>query len=78
MVQALWHTRVDKQQMDAYMDVAVIHKDTEETAPRITRSSRKRPREDDTNNCKDKSSQGTNYVYVYTHECPVCVRTSNA
>ncbi|XP_065909077.1 TBC1 domain family member whacked-like isoform X2 [Dysidea avara] len=59
MVQALWHTRVDKQQMDAYMDVAVIHKDTEETAPRITRSSRKRPREDDTNNCKDKSSQGS-------------------
>jgi len=67
MVQRLWHTRVDKQQMDAYMDVAVIRKDIEETAPRVTRSSRKRRREEDTNNCSSKSSQGINCTqYMYS------------
>ena len=62
MVHTLWHTRVDKQQMDAYMDVAMTHKDIEEIAPRITRSSRKRPREEDTNNCSSKSSQGIHCI----------------
>lgn len=64
MVQALWHSKVDKQQMDAYMDVAVVHKDTEETTPHVTRSSRKRPREEDTN----EKSQGTEYIHLVHEE----------
>jgi len=69
MVQVLRHTRVDKQQMNAYMDVAMIHKSTKETEPRVTRSSRKRPREEDTNNCSSKSSQGmyTDYIWYNNH-----------
>ena len=64
MVSVLWHhtSNVDKQEMDALMDIAVSSGDTETKSKSpaarapdtksATKSSRKRPREDD-----DKSEQ---------------------
>jgi len=44
----------------------MIHKSTKETEPRVTRSSRKRPREENTNS---KSSQGvcTDHIWYNNH-----------